>query len=180
MAVFAPRYARAFAAVAASKNLDIAAAQQQLQDFAGTLAGSHDLREVLNDPSIKTPQKLKVLDAIASRIGMYREVRNFIAVIMDHEHLNELGEILTAYHELADESLGFSEAAVTSAHALTAEDRAELEAQVSKLVGGGKVRVAYTQDASLLGGAVVRIGSTIYDGSVKAQFAQLKQKLINA
>ncbi|SNS39490.1 ATP synthase F1 subcomplex delta subunit [Granulicella rosea] len=180
MAVFAPRYARAFAAVAASKNLDVAAAQQQLQDFAGTFAGSRELREVLTDPSIKSAQKLKVLDAIASRIGMFREVRNFVAVVMDHEHLNELGEILAAYHELADESLGFSEAAVVSAHELTVEDRAELEAQVSKLVGGAKVRVAYSQDASLLGGAVVRIGSTIYDGSVKAQFAQLKQKLINA
>jgi F-type H+-transporting ATPase subunit delta len=179
MAIFAPRYAQAFASVAASSHLDVAAAQQQLADFAGTFDGSPELRVVLTDPSIPSAQKLKVIDAIAARIGMFREVRNFVAVMMDHDHLIDLHEILAAYDELADVNAGVAEAEVTSANVLTDQDRAVMEAQISKLVGG-KVRVAYSQDASLLGGAVVKIGSTIYDGSVKAQFAQLKQRLINA
>jgi F-type H+-transporting ATPase subunit delta len=179
MAVFAPRYAQAFASVAASLKLDMAAAQRQMEDFAASYDGSPELREVLNDPSIPAAQKLKVLDAIAEKIGMFREVRNFFAVIMDHEHLPELREILTAYDELADEASGYTEAEVTSARALSGDDRGELEAQVAKLAGG-KVRVTYLEDASLLGGAVVKIGSTVYDGSVKAQFAQMKQRLVNA
>ncbi len=65
---------------------------------AGTLAGSRELREVLMNPSIATEQKLKVLDAIAGRIGMFPQVRNFIAVIMDHRRLAELNEILAEYH----------------------------------------------------------------------------------
>jgi F-type H+-transporting ATPase subunit delta len=179
MSVVSLRYAHAFASVAASSHLDANAAQQQLDDFAGTLAGSHQLREVLMNPSITTEQKLKVLDAIAARIGMFPQARNFIAVIMDHQRLHELSEILTEYRAVADEQSHMAEADITSAHPLNDQDRAELEAQVAKLAGG-RVRATYHQDPTLLGGAVVRIGSTVYDGSIRAQLQQLKQKLVNA
>jgi F-type H+-transporting ATPase subunit delta len=179
MSVVSLRYAHAFAAVAASSHLDTAAAQQQLNDFSGTLAGSHELREVLMNPSIATDQKLKVLDAIAGRLGMFPQVRNFLAVIMDHQRLAELNEILADYHRIADEQSNLAEAEITSARPLNDQDRAELEAQVAKLAGG-RVRTTYHQDATLLGGAVVRIGSTVYDGSIRAQLQQLKQKLVNA
>jgi F-type H+-transporting ATPase subunit delta len=179
MSVVALRYAHAFASVAASTHIDTNVAQQQLRDFSETLAGSHDLREVLMNPSIASEQKLRVLDAIAGRIGMLPQVRNFIAVIMDHHRLGNLDEILAEYHAVADEQSGLAEAEITSAHALNDEDRANLEAQVAKLAGG-RVRATYRQDATLLGGAVVRIGSTVYDGSIRAQLHQLKQKLVNA
>ncbi len=179
MAVFAPRYAQAFAAVLAEKKLDGAAVQQQMRDFAATLAGSPELREVLLNPSIAEEQKLRILDAIASRIGMFREVRNFIAVIMDHQRLASLDEIMTESDLVADEDSGIVEAGITSARPLDPEDRATLEAQVAKLTGG-RIRASYHEDAALLGGAVVRIGSTVYDGSVRAQLQQLKQQLINA
>ncbi|WP_353073732.1 ATP synthase F1 subunit delta [Tunturiibacter gelidoferens] len=179
MSVLSLRYAHAFASVAASAHLNAAAAQQQLGDFSGTLAGSHDLREVLMNPSIANEQKLRVLDAIAGRIGMFPQVRNFIAVIMDHQRLDELNEILSEYHVLADEQSNMAEAEITSARPLNDQDRAELEAQVAKLAGG-RVRATYHQDATLLGGAVVRLGSTVYDGSIRGQLQQLKQKLVNA
>ncbi|MEO6909721.1 MAG: ATP synthase F1 subunit delta [Edaphobacter sp.] len=179
MSALTLRYAHAFASVADSNHLDANATQQQLRDFSDTFAGSNELREVLMNPSIANEQKLKVLDAIAGRIGMFRQVRNFLAVIMDHQRLPELEEILTEYHAVADQQSGMAEAEITSAHPLNDQDRAELEAQVSKLAGG-KVRATYRQDATLLGGAVVRIGSTVYDGSLRGQFQQLKQRLVNA
>jgi F-type H+-transporting ATPase subunit delta len=179
MSVISLRYAHAFASVATASHLDVAAAQQQLNDFSETLDGSIQLREVLMDPSITSEQKLKVLDAIASRIGMFPQARNFIAVIIDHQRLGELSEILAEYHAAADEQSNIAEAEITSAHPLNDQDRAELESQVAKLAGG-RVRATYLQDATLLGGAVVRIGSTVYDGSVRAQLQQLKQKLVNA
>ncbi len=179
MSVVALRYAHAFASVTASSHLDGNAAQRQLRDFSETLADSDELREVLMNPSIASEQKLRILDAIAGRIGMFPQVRNFIAVIMDHQRLAELDEILAEYHAVADEQAGLAEAEITSAHPLNDADRAELEAQVSKLAGG-RVRATYRQDATLLGGAVVRIGSTVYDGSIRAQLQHLKQKLVNA
>lgn len=179
MSALTLRYAHAFASVAVSNHLDANAAQQQLRDFSETLADSHELREVLMNPSIVNEQKLKVLDAIAGRIGMMAQVRNFLAVIMDHQRLAELDEILSEYHEITDEQSGLAEAEITSARPLNDEDRAQLEAQVAK-VAGGRVRASYREDATLLGGAVVRIGSTVYDGSLRGQFQQLKQKLANA
>ena len=103
MASSAPRYARAFAEVAESARLDSTKALRQMRDFSETLAGSSELREFLENPSIETSAKLKVLDAIAGRIGMLPQVRNFIAVISEHHRLSELDQILAAYAELADE-----------------------------------------------------------------------------
>jgi F-type H+-transporting ATPase subunit delta len=175
----APRYARAFAEVAESARLDAAAAQQQMRDFAETLAGSGELAEYLENPSIEMARKLKVLDAIAARIGMFPQVRNFIAVILEHHRLPELDAILTEYGEVVDERAGAVEARITSSRPLNEEDRAQLEAQIAKLAGA-RVRASYAEDASLIGGAVVEIGSTIYDGSVRAQLQQMKQRLVNA
>ena len=78
-----------------------------------------------------------------------------------------------------DEHAGAVEARITSARPLNAADRAQLEAQIAKLAGA-RVRASYGEDATLLGGAVVEIGSTVYDGSVRAQLQQLKQRLVNA
>lgn len=179
MSVIALRYAHAFAQVVESQKLDAVAVQQQLEDFRETFNGSHELREVLMNPAIAGEQKLKVLDAIASRIGMQPPVRNFIAVIMSHQRLGDLDEILDEYHVVADADAGLAEAEITSARALDGGDRAQLESQVSKLVGS-RIRVTYKEDPTLLGGAVVRVGSTVYDGSIRAQLQQLKQKLVSA
>jgi F-type H+-transporting ATPase subunit delta len=179
MSVVSLRYAHALASVATAQKLDAAAARQQLDDFSQTLAGSLELREVLVNPAISSAQKLKVLDAIAGRIGMFPPVRNFIAVVIDHGRLPELNEMVAEFAVVSDEQAGLAEAEITSAHALNDADKAELEAQVAKLTGG-RIRATYREDKSLLGGAVVRIGSTVYDGSIRAQLAQLKQRLVNA
>ncbi len=175
--VFAPRYADAFAAVAREKSLDVKAARQQMRDFADTLHGSPELLEVLEDPSIAATQKLGLLDALAERIGMYREVRNFFAVIIEHQRTGAIEQILEAYHQVADAGAGLVEAEVTSARELNEGDRHEMEFEISKLAVS-RVSVSYKLDAALIGGAVVRIGSTVYDGSVRGQLAQMKQALV--
>lgn len=177
-AVFAPRYANAFASVVASANLDAIGSQQQLKDFATTLHGSHDLREILMDPSIPSDQKLSVIDALAERLGMTREARNFIAVIMDHQRLGEFDEIVAAYDRVADINQGVTEAKVATVHELNDDDRNNLEAHIATLAKTA-VRVRYTLDPALLGGAIVRIGSTVYDGSVRGQLDQIKQNLVS-
>ena len=179
MASSAPRYARAFAEVAESARLDAKTAEQQMRDFSDALNTSTELRDFLGNPSVERASKLKVIDALAPRIGMYPQVRNFIAVITDHSRLYELNEIVDEYSRISDERAGIREARITSARPLDNAARAELERQVSKLAGG-PVRASYAEDSSLLGGAVVEIGSTVYDGSIKAQLDQLKTRLVNA
>jgi F-type H+-transporting ATPase subunit delta len=176
----APRYARAFAEVAESAKLDASTALQQLSDFAQTLAGSSELREFLENPSIEMAKKLKVVDAIAARMKMSPQLRNFVAVILEHHRLGDVDAILEEYGELVDEHSGAVEARVISARPLDQEDRRLMEAQIAKLAAGANVRASYTEDASLLGGAVVEIGSTIYDGSLRTQLDRLKQRLVNA
>ena len=179
MSALSLRYARAFSQVAMSMHLDTDAAQAQLRDFADTLAQSRPLREVMLNPSIPMPQKLKVLDAIAGRLGMVREVRNFVAVIIGHQRLEELNEILREYTVLADQQSGMAEAEIVTARPLDEQDRVELEQQVARLAGS-RVRTTYSINPSLLGGAVVKIGSTVHDGSLRAQLDQLKQTLTAA
>lgn len=180
MAIVDSRYARAFAAVVDSQKLDPKAAEAQLNDFAAVLAESAALREVLENPSIPEEQKLKVLDAIASRLGLFPAVRNFVAVITNHGRLSEFGEIVSSYHAIADSEALITEAEIVTAYPLDAGNKALLEDQVAKLAGGTRVQATYLEDKSLLGGAVVKIGSTVYDGSVRAQLEQLKQRLISA
>lgn len=179
MSALSLRYARAFAQVTSTTHPNTDAIQGQLRDFAATLDESRPLREVMFDPSIPMSQKLGVLDGLAERLGLVHEVRNFIAVIVSHQRLGELQDILTDYSTLADEQAGMAEAEIITARPLNDQDRAELEQQVAKLAGS-QVRTTYAIDPSLLGGAVVRIGSTVHDGSLRAQLQQLKQTLTAA
>ena len=179
MSTVSLRYAHAFGDVVKANNLDANVAKQQLDDFSGTLLGSPELHEFLGNPSIPAPEKLKIVDAVTGKIGVYPQVRNFIAVIMTHERLHALPEIITEFAAFADEAAAITDAEVTTARPLNDADRVELEARIGALAGGA-IRTAYHEDSTLLGGVVVRIGSTVYDGSVRAQLQQLKTKLINA
>lgn len=180
MAVVDLRYARALAAVINDQKLDLIATQGQLNDFANLLEESAELREVLNDPSIPEPQKLKVIDALSARLGSSRPVRNFIALLTHHQRLHELPQMITAYASIADEDTGVAEAEITTARPLDADNRRLLEQQVAKLTGEPKVQATYREDPSLLGGAIVKLGSTVYDGSVRAQLEQMRQRLATA
>ena len=177
MAAFAGRYARAFAEVVTAQNLDAAAMQQQLGDFAVVFAENKDLREVMSNPAIPHEQKLRVLDALAGRLSLSQTVRNFIAVLMDHKRLAAIRDVAAAYGAVVDQQQGIVEAEVVTAHALDDEERVALEEKIAGMAGS-KVRASYKQDAGLLGGAVVRIGSTVYDGSVKGQLETLRRELV--
>jgi F-type H+-transporting ATPase subunit delta len=172
------RYARALDSVVTEHRLDRAGVQQQLASFSSTLHESAELLGALENPSIPEPQKLRLLDALAAKLSLDKVVRNFVALIASHHRLNEFGEIEAAYAALVDEAGSIVEVEVLSASPLSDASKAQLEAQIVKLAGSQKIQPTYTQDQSLLGGAVIRIGSTVYDGSVRAQLQQLKQSLV--
>lgn len=177
MASVTNTYARAFVDVVFDRRLDAGRAARELYSVAQLVAGSTPLREVWEAPSIPPKQKRGLLDAIVAREGISREVRNFIAVLMDHHRMAFLSAIVKEFEQEMDRRLGFAEAEVISARELGESERRALEAQVEKL-SGKKVRPRYSRDESLRGGAVVKLGSTIYDGSVKGRLEKLREQLV--
>jgi F-type H+-transporting ATPase subunit delta len=176
MASVASTYARAFAEVVLDSHLDADHSIAELRAIASLLAESAELRRVWENPAIPAEQKRQVLDVIAGRDGLSKQARNLIAVLIDHRRIQFLEPIIRQLEKELDARLGFAEALITSARPVADVEKRELEAQVGKLTGK-KVRALYEQDASLLGGAVVRVGSTIYDGSVKGQLERLKEAI---
>jgi F-type H+-transporting ATPase subunit delta len=169
-------YARAFADVIFDRRLDAERALRDLKDMVGLLAENKDLREVWEAPSIPAEQKRSLLDAILARQGGLREVRNFLAVLIDHRRTQFLGAIVPELERELNQRLGLVEAEITSARELNPAEKRSLEAEIEKLTGK-KVRPHYALDGSILGGAVVRVGSTIYDGSVKGSLERIREQL---
>jgi F-type H+-transporting ATPase subunit delta len=162
--------------VVLSSHLDADRSIAELRTIASLLAESSDLRRVWENPAIPAEQKRRVLDAIVGRDGISKQVRNLVAVLIDHRRVHFLDPVIKQLEKELDARLGFAEAEIISVRKLEDAEKREFEAQVEKLTGK-KVRARYEQDASLLGGAVVRVGSTIYDGSVKGQLERMKEAI---
>ena len=176
MASVASTYARAFADVVFDEHLDAGRAIRGLQQIAALFSESLELRRVWENPAVPADQKRKLLDAIVQRDGIDRPVRNLVAVLIDHRRLPFLSRIVEQLEREIDARLGFAEAQISSARELGESEKRSLETQIAKTTGK-KVRASYGLDPSLLGGAVVRIGSTIYDGSVKGQLEKIKEAI---
>lgn len=177
MAVFASRYARAFADVILSVKLDPATVDQQLKDFEATWHGSSELREVFENPTIAADRKVAILDKLNQKMGLAQQVRNFLAVLINHGRISSLDEIVEEYRKEMNTRLGISEVQVTTARPLDEKERKDLETQIAQLTGT-RIHASFTQDSSILGGAIVRLGSTVYDGSVRGRLDKLKEALI--
>jgi F-type H+-transporting ATPase subunit delta len=176
MASVTSTYARAFADVVFDQHLDPAKTLLEAQSVAQLAAGSSELRDVWEAPSIPAEQKRALLDAIVARAGFSRPVRNFVAVLIDHRRIKFLDPIVKEFEQELNRRMGFVEAQIISARELGQPERGALEAQVAKLTGH-KVRARYSQDSSILGGAIVKVGSMIYDGSVKGQLERIREAI---
>jgi F-type H+-transporting ATPase subunit delta len=176
LASVASTYARAFADVVLDEHLDAGRAVGGLRLIAGLFAEHLELRRVWENPAVPAEQKRKLLDAIVQREGIDKPVRNLVAVLIDHRRVQFVRPIVEQLEKELDARLGFAEAHISSARELGDAEKRGLETQIEKNTGK-KVRARYALDASLLGGAVVRVGSTIYDGSVKGQLEKIKEAI---
>ncbi len=177
MAAFVSRYAGAFADVVTEAKLNTAAIDQQLTDFLATWQGSSELREFFENPSIAVNDKVAILDKLNAKLGMQKELRNLIAVLISNNRIAHVAEVAEGYRRLLQDQMGIHPAEITTARELDAKEREALLAEVGKLAGG-KVEASFKLDASILGGTVVRIGSTVYDGSVRRRLDRLRDALI--
>lgn len=171
----AKRYASALADVALERG-SADRAIQSLAAFTDAFYGAPDLRSVLETPAVGREVKQKVIEEIAARMGLDPEVRNFILLIVDHRRMEALRDIQLAFREELNSRLGIAEAEVTSARQLNDSEKSELVNALARRTGK-KIQASFQQDASLLGGAVVRVGSTVYDGSVREQLSRMRKQL---
>lgn len=148
----------------------------QLRAVETLIQESPELRTALLTPAIQNSRKRAVMAKLLDDIGGSQLIKNFVYVIIDHRRIGAIADIREAFELQLDERLGFVRAEVSSAAPLNEGLGAGLEAELSKLTGK-RMRLRFEVDPDLLGGVVARIGSTVYDGSVRGELRQLGRKL---
>lgn len=175
MSALAERYAAALADVGFERRSgDVL--RDDLNAFVDLYFQNADLRNALESPVVDRDVKHKVVEQVAVKMSLNDAVRNFLFLIVDHGRTHLLHEIVPAYLTELNKRLGIADAEVTSAHALTDADKRQLILVLEQRTGR-KIQARFSEDAALVGGAVVRVGSTIYDGSVREQLNRLGERL---
>ncbi len=177
----ANRYASALADVVSQPDSALAPEQAlaQLKAFEATLNDPAELRSVLLAPSVRPDDKRAVIAQICTRLGCAEEIRNFIYVVADHRRTAMFGEFVEAFRSWLDSKQGLARIEVRTALAMDPDQQASLERRFAAITGNS-IEASYVVDERVLGGSVVRVDSTIYDGSLRAKLQQLDRAMRDA
>ncbi|MDQ3585499.1 MAG: ATP synthase F1 subunit delta [Acidobacteriota bacterium] len=175
MQTMARRYAAALADVVTARS-EAREVQEELSAWGDMMLSNAQLLEVFRNPTIPYDQKRKVLSMLIARTRVRPATANFLQVLLQNQRLTDLNEINKSIAHELDVRAGMVSAQVTTARPMPEQAQENLRARLINLTGR-KVRLQFAVDEELLGGIVTRIGSTIYDGSVRNQLQQIKQKM---
>lgn len=148
----------------------------ELLSFERARAGSPDLAELFATPAIDAEKKVAVARAISGKIGLSELSSKLVDVLVRHHRINQLSSVLEAWKAMIDMAMGISVAEVRSAHDLSETEQGELRRTLEAKFGR-KIDLKLNTDPSLLGGFVARIGSEVYDASVKGQLQRFRNSL---
>jgi F-type H+-transporting ATPase subunit delta len=171
----ARRYATALADVVAARG-EAQEVQKELAAWAEMMQSNEQLLEVFRNPTIPYEQKRKVLTTLIERSRVRPTTANFLQVLLQNHRLAELREVNKRFAQILDERSGVVSAEVTTARSVTQSSQDALRTKLTAMTGKS-VRLSFTTDEELIGGIVTRIGSTIYDGSVRNQLQQVRERL---
>jgi F-type H+-transporting ATPase subunit delta len=171
----ATRYARALLS-AISDPQAAAKADSFLQSLAQAMNASVELRLALLNPAIPASTRKRALNALAEQAQAGPLVAKFLAMVVDHRRVTGLPAIAATFHELREAAEGVVPATVTTAKPIDQALQARVESSLARLTGK-RVRTTWRVDESLVGGVVTRVGSKVYDGSVKTQLMGLRRKM---
>ena len=174
----ARRYATALADIV-TKNGDASGTQNELKQWETLFDSSADLQSVFANPAIQQANKEKVLESLIARSQPTKTTANFLRVLLRNGRLTDIGEINDKFASVLEERSGGISAQITSARPLTDAQKSEIRINLQRLTGK-RISPAFTIDEQIIGGVVTRIGSTVYDGSVKTQLENLKQQMIKS
>ena len=173
----ARRYARALFGIGIDAG-NFEALGREIDDLAGLLGASAELRNALENPVFKPTEKRAVLEQILPRVTPTVEVRRFVLLLLDRRRLVILPAIARAYRDLADAHAGRVRAKVTSAEPLSPAALVGIRRALGQRTGK-QVLVETEVDPGLIGGVIARVGDLVLDGSVRTQLAELREKLVN-
>ncbi|MCS7079611.1 MAG: ATP synthase F1 subunit delta [Chloracidobacterium sp.] len=173
MTSLANRYARA---VADAAGADFPTVVEEVKTFHQLMTSHAELTEALTNPTIPLDQKERFLRALCARLKPHPTTTNFLMVVLRHQRMAVLGDIQKALEALLDARSGVVAVEVASAKPLSVRERRALEERLRKLVGGD-IRLTYKEAPELLGGVVACVGSTYYDGSIRTQLAEIRERL---
>jgi len=173
----ANRYAKALFDVALEEQADLAKVDQDLQAVAGAMQESPELLLAVGRRSVTDAARQSLMEAVSKAMLLSAPVTKMLVLLANSGKLNLVPELAAAFRERLLSHQNVVRADVTSAAPLSPEKTKALEESLST-VTGKKVEITLSIDPELLGGVVARIGSTVYDGSVKTQLTNMRQELV--
>ncbi|MFN0109292.1 MAG: ATP synthase F1 subunit delta [Blastocatellia bacterium] len=178
VSTIANRYARALADVITARG-EMNEVVTELNGFANMLGSHQQLRDVFASPVISTERKRRVLNELLGRMQLRPTSNNFLRLLSDNSRLHNLDQILKALARELDVRMNIVSAEITTAREISQQEENML-ADKLKATTGKQVRLQFRTDPAIIGGVVTRIGSLVYDGSIKNQLAQMKKRLLSA
>jgi F-type H+-transporting ATPase subunit delta len=175
----AARYARALFDVAKSERIDLDMVGRELGDVVALIAGNEALQRALANPAIPVARKRAVIDQLLQRSPLNPVVSRLLLLLAERDRLILLPDLVRAYQTRVMEHQQVVRAEVTTATPLPPDRVAALQQGLAGATGRD-VRLNVHVDPEIIGGAVARIGSTVYDGSVVTQLEKMRQQLVEA
>lgn|SRR5690349_20597430 len=171
----AARYARALLDVA-TKESDPERAELELATFVDLIGRHPDLERVLANPVVSASDKRVVVQQLVERLQMTTPTAKLLTLMATRGRLPLLPDLLDVYRERLMEHRRVVRAEVTTAAPLSPERAAQLQQRLASATGRA-VTMTTKVDASIIGGVITRIGSTVYDGSMAGQLAKVRDRL---
>ena len=175
MAVIADRYAEALADVSFRLGQH-QVVERELEQFGQLLDGHRELSAFYEDPAVGAARKRAATSQLLARLGFCKTAGNFIHVLVERNRMGHFNEVLQAFRQAVRDRLGIVEVGVTTSTEISQALREQLSRAMEQ-VSGKRVQLRFRIDPQILGGVIARVGDTIYDGSVRQQLQQMKERL---
>jgi F-type H+-transporting ATPase subunit delta len=171
----AGRYARALLDVVIKEgNPELVA--EELTTLAGLFAGNQELQKALTNPTVPVAAKRKIVESLVERAKPSAPLGKLLLLLADRDRLALIAELAEVYRERLMEHQQVIRAEVTTAVPLSDDRLSQLQQRIAAATGR-RVTMTAAVDSSIIGGAVARVGSTVYDGSIATQLSKIRERL---
>lgn len=173
----AKRYARALIEIAEEMD-KLNEITKDIQFIDSVIRDSRELQLFLKSPIIREEKKKEILKEIFSDSRVDPVTLKFILLLVEKNRENLLHDIVKTYQQLYNEKMGIVIAEIVTAVEITDSEKKKIEKKILELTGANKVNPIYKVDPSIIGGVIIKIRDTVYDGSIKHKIKLLREQLI--